>query len=74
MTRVRPAWTVSQITRQIKSVLESGFPSVAVQGELSNVRRHSSGHTYFTLKDEHAQLSGVLWRSRARTSLNQFSA
>lgn len=56
--------TVTEITRRIKKVLESGFSSVVVQGELSNVRLHSSGHLYFSLKDEGAQLSGVMWRSK----------
>jgi exodeoxyribonuclease VII large subunit len=60
----RELYTVSEITRRIKTHLEGGFPSVAVQGELSNVRLHSSGHLYFTLKDEYAQLAGVMWRSR----------
>jgi exodeoxyribonuclease VII large subunit len=58
-------YTVSEITREIKHNLESGFPSVAIQGELSNFKLHSSGHLYFTLKDGNAQISGVMWRSRA---------
>ncbi len=58
-------YTVSEITREIKHHLESGFPSVAIQGELSNFKLHSSGHLYFTLKDGNAQISGVMWRSRA---------
>ncbi len=58
-------YTVSEITREIKHNLESGFSSVAIQGELSNFKLHSSGHLYFTLKDGNAQLSGVMWRSRA---------
>jgi len=56
--------TVSEITRKIRSLLESGFSSVRVQGELSNVKRHTSGHLYFTLKDDFAQIAGVMWRSR----------
>ena len=60
----QPLLTVSEITRKVKQLIEGGFPSVAVMGELSNVRLHTSGHLYFTLKDESAQLSGVLWRSR----------
>jgi exodeoxyribonuclease VII large subunit len=57
--------SVSDLTRRIRLVLESGFPAVTVMGEISNFKRHSSGHIYFTLKDESAQLSAVLWRSRA---------
>lgn len=56
--------TVGQITQRIKLSLETGFPRVWVQGELSNVKRHTSGHLYFTLKDDQAALSGVMWRSR----------
>lgn len=58
--------TVTQITRRVKEQLELGFPSVAVEGELSNVRPSSTGHLYFTLKDDAASLSGVLFRGRAR--------
>jgi exodeoxyribonuclease VII large subunit len=56
--------TVSEITRKIKLAVERGFSSVVVQGELSNFKRHTSGHVYFTLRDEHTQISGVMWRSR----------
>ena len=56
--------TVSEVTRQIKQTLERGFSSVTVQGELSNTKLHTSGHFYFTLKDDLAQISGVMWRSR----------
>jgi exodeoxyribonuclease VII large subunit len=65
MQNARQALTVSDLTRKIKQILESGFPSIAVQGEISNFKRHSSGHLYFTLKDEGAQLPCVMWRSRA---------
>ncbi len=57
--------TVSEITRRIKTLLEGGFSSVTVQGELSNFKQHTSGHLYFTLKDEHSQIACVMWRSRA---------
>lgn len=58
------ALTVTEITRRIKHSLESSFSSVVVQGEISNFKRHTSGHIYFTLKDDAAQISAVLWRSR----------
>ncbi len=64
MQNVRQTLTVSDLTRKIKQILESGFPSVTVQGEISNFKHHSSGHLYFTLKDEAAQLPCVMWRSR----------
>lgn len=57
-------FTISELTRQIKLSLETGFSRVTVMGEISNLNRHSSGHIYFTLKDEGAALSAVLWRSR----------
>jgi exodeoxyribonuclease VII large subunit len=63
----RQPLTVTEITRRIKLALESGFSSCLVQGELSNVHLHSSGHLYFTLKDSGAQLSCVMWRSRVAT-------
>ena len=56
--------TVGQITQRIKMTLESDFARVWVEGELSNVKRHTSGHFYFTLKDDQASISGVMWRSR----------
>lgn len=56
--------TVSDLTRKIKVLLESGFGSVTVQGELSNVKQAASGHLYLTLKDEGAQIPAVVWRSR----------
>ena len=58
--------SVSELTRLIKSSLESAFPRVWIQGEISNAKLHSSGHFYFTLKDEGAQLSAVMWRSRVQ--------
>ncbi len=58
--------SVTEITKRIKQSLESGFSSFSVQGQLSNVKRHTSGHLYFTLKDEGAQISAVLWRSRTQ--------
>src|SRR3990172_9779705 len=61
--------TVSELTRMIKGSLEESFPHVWLQGEISNFKRHTSGHLYFTLKDEGAQISGVMWRSRAENLL-----
>jgi exodeoxyribonuclease VII large subunit len=63
----RTILSVSELTRRIKGTLERGFTSVAVEGELSNFKHHSSGHFYFTIKDENAQIQGVMWRSRALT-------
>jgi len=55
--------TVSELTANIKTLLEGGFKSIWVSGETSNLRIPSSGHCYFTLKDEGAQIAAVIWRS-----------
>jgi len=57
-------YTVTDITREIKDLLEQSFPAVWVEGEISNYLLHSSGHRYFTLKDENAQIKCTLWRFR----------
>lgn len=56
--------SVSELTREIKYLLETSIQSVWVEGEISNFKHHSSGHIYFSLKDSSAQLSCVMWRSR----------
>ncbi len=58
-------YTVSQIQAHVRHILEEQG-SVWVEGEISGHRRYPSGHHYFTLKDEGAQLSAVLWRSTAQ--------
>jgi exodeoxyribonuclease VII large subunit len=59
-------YTVSEITRLVKLELETAFPLVWVEGEISNFHRHSSGHLYFTLKDADCQLRTVMFRAEAR--------
>src|SRR5438874_5546837 len=54
--------TVSELTRSIRGTLETKFSAVWVQGEISNYKLHPSGHQYFTLKDQRAQISCVIWR------------
>ena len=61
-TERRPV-SVSELTTQIRGALEKRFASVWVEGEISNFRAHSSGHWYFTLKDEFAQLKSACYRS-----------
>ncbi|MCE1189112.1 MAG: exodeoxyribonuclease VII large subunit [Ignavibacteria bacterium] len=56
-------YSVSEITKQIKGVLEETFDDVQIMGEISNFKAHYSGHWYFSLKDADAQISCVLWRS-----------
>src|SRR5438477_12906016 len=54
--------TVSELTRSIRGTLETKFGAIWVQGEVSNYKLHPSGHQYFTLKDQRAQISCVIWR------------
>jgi exodeoxyribonuclease VII large subunit len=57
--------TVSQLLRNVRDTLERRFPLMWVRGELSNLSRAPSGHWYFTLKDDGAQVECVMFRSRA---------
>lgn len=57
-------YTVSEITGEVKRLIEGKFPLILVKGEISNFKRHSSGHIYFTLKDNKAQISCVMWKWR----------
>jgi exodeoxyribonuclease VII large subunit len=55
--------SVCQLTAQIKDVVEGSFPAVWVTGEISNLARPQSGHAYFTLKDDRAQIGAAIWRT-----------
>lgn len=57
--------TVGELTSRIRDVLEGGFPDVWVFGQVSNFRRHASGHIFFTLKDSRASIRCVMWKSAA---------
>src|ERR1044071_6794164 len=59
--------SVSELTSQVRALLERQVGSVWVTGEVTNLRAQSSGHVYFTLKDAGAQLSCVLFRSEPRS-------
>jgi exodeoxyribonuclease VII large subunit len=59
----RKPLTVSELTLKIRDALEKSFSTVWVEGEISNFRQHTSGHWYFTLKDESAQLKAACYRS-----------
>ncbi len=58
-------FSVGELTHTIKYLLEENIPTIWLEGEVSNFKAHSSGHFYFTLKDSKAQISAVIWRSRA---------
>jgi exodeoxyribonuclease VII large subunit len=62
-----PRWTVTELTRHLRQLLESdaSLQGVWVEGEISNLSRPSSGHIYFTLKDTGASLRCVMWRNDA---------
>lgn len=57
--------SVSQLTAVLRGVVEECFPDVWVAGEISNCQKAGSGHIYFTLKDEDAQLKAIIWKSAA---------
>ena len=57
--------TVSILNEQIKSLLETTFVQVSVEGELSRITHHNSGHIYFSLKDSGSSISGVMFRGNA---------
>src|SRR5438105_3256528 len=54
-------FTVSEVTRAVRGVIETAFDEVWVQGEVSNFRQQASGHQYFILKDDASQLPCVLF-------------
>ena len=60
-------YTVSEITKKIKDILEGSIPTIWVEGEISNYTHHSSGHRYFSLKDENSQIRCVFWKWQANS-------
>lgn len=60
--------TVSQLNRDVRQLLESEFASIWLTGEISNFVRPSSGHWYFSLKDDNAQIRGAMFRGNNRTT------
>ncbi len=57
-------YTVSEITRDVRAILEAAFETAWIEGEISNFRRAASGHAYFILKDDKAQIKCVLFRGQ----------
>ncbi len=62
----RKAWTVSELTAKIRDLLAKNFTDITVQGEISNCREAQSGHIYFTLKDDRAQVRCVFFKQQQR--------
>ena len=56
MSLNRPTISVSELTSQLKKLIESNFSNIWIQGEISNFKHHSSGHMYFIIKDQGAEL------------------
>ncbi len=56
------ALTVTELTREIKNLIESSFRSIRLEGEISGVKTYPSGHSYFTIKDDKAQIGAVIWK------------
>jgi exodeoxyribonuclease VII large subunit len=61
----QPIFTVDELNRKIKQILEDKFPFLWILGEISNFRVPSSGHCYFTLKDQRSQIGAVMFRNQA---------
>ena len=62
----RKIYSVSEFTEKLKTLLEREFPSLWIQGEVSNFRQAASGHLYFTLKDDAAQIRCVMFKLQSR--------
>jgi len=62
----RRIWTVRDLVSTVRTHIEREYGDIWVEGEISNFRAHDSGHLYFTLKDQNAQLRAVMFRSAAR--------
>ena len=63
---LRQVLSVSELTANLRELLETTFPEIWVEGELSNAKVWTTGHLYFTLKDGSAQIKGVMFRSALR--------
>lgn len=64
----RKIFTPSQLNRGIRQLLEANFLNICVEGEISNFKLHSSGHMYFSLKDEKSQISAVFFAGQNRST------
>ena len=61
------AWSVSDVTKQARRLIESGFTQFWVRGEVTGFKAYRSGHWYFTLRDANAQVRCVMWRNANRS-------
>jgi len=73
MSEPEHVFTVSELTRGVKTLLEAKYPAIWLEGEVSNYRASPAGHRYFTLKDEFAQISAVMFKSARPPSDFEFA-
>lgn len=69
----RKIYTVSELNREVRGLLEGSFPLIWLEGEVSNLSRPASGHLYFSLKDAGAQIRCALFRNRSRLLSTELS-
>lgn len=62
----RDIYSITRLNREVRTILDTGFPLLWLEGELSNLACPASGHWYFSLKDSHAQVRGAMFRTRNR--------
>ena len=62
----RKIYSVSELSAEVREMLERRFTDVWIEGEISNFKSSAAGHLYFTLKDDRAQLPAVCFRNAAR--------
>lgn len=67
LTSTLPEYTVTELSLALKRMVEMGFSRVRVRGEISGLKRHTSGHVYFAIKDQDAVLDAVCWRGSFQT-------
>ncbi|MBN1621328.1 MAG: exodeoxyribonuclease VII large subunit [Endomicrobiales bacterium] len=63
MDKGRKIYTITELNREIKIILEDAYPSIWVEGEISNLKSYSSGHMYLSLKDSESQISAVIFKN-----------
>jgi exodeoxyribonuclease VII large subunit len=63
MENLKKIYTVSELNREIRVILENAYPEVWLEGEISNFKTYSSGHMYFSLKDNEGQISAVIFKN-----------
>ncbi|MBT8115229.1 MAG: exodeoxyribonuclease VII large subunit, partial [Arenicella sp.] len=68
MSTSPPIYQVSELVNELRRLMETSYPEIWIEGELSSLSTPASGHLYFTLKDEQSQLRCAMFRSQANAS------